>query len=123
MVNVPLLRKVLEHITEHPNEHDQTDWATRVEDCGTTMCVGGHAVAMTGYEIVWPSDHRYIGSATCKKDGDVWGRSIEGAAMEELGLSSDQADQLFNGNNTLQGLWHIASHLTCDEIEVPERFL
>lgn len=121
MVNVPLLRKVLEHITEHPNEHDQTEWATRVEDCGTTMCVAGHAVAMTGYEIIWPAHSGT--AATCERDGDLWGRSIEGAAMEELGLSSDQADQLFSGVNTLEGLWHIASHLTCDEIKVPERFL
>lgn len=120
MVNVPLLRKVLEHITEHPEEHSQHVWAAR-SDCGTTMCVAGHAVSMTGHDMMYSSLGAYGEAVGCTdKDGVAY--SIQAAAAKELDLSPSQASGLFHGANTLGALWRIANHIT-DEIEVPERFL
>jgi len=42
-INAPRLRKVLEHVTEHPEEYDQEYW------CGTTCCVAGHTTSMAGW--------------------------------------------------------------------------
>lgn len=133
MVNVPLLRKVLEHITEHPDEHDQRKWAIRGgrgQDCGTAMCVAGHAVAMTGHEIAWPTwndnGNGYNSSVarhTRDRGSDGWPRSIEDVAREELGLSQTESEWLFMGSNTLRVLWCVANRFSDGEIEVPERFL
>lgn len=69
--NVPMLRKVYEHITQHPDAWDQERWGTarvdftkRVRDsygrftrpsvetaCKTAFCFAGHTVQMTGYEF------------------------------------------------------------------------
>src|SRR6478609_6380573 len=53
--NLPLLRKVLEHIDAHPEEWHQSVWAmeTSASECGTAFCVAGHTVVMAGGELLW----------------------------------------------------------------------
>lgn len=116
-INVPLLRKTLEHITAHPEEHSQAAWAEKDQRtlCGTTYCLAGHAVQFAGYEIDWETP---IYSADCV----VGGESIELAAQRELGLTDPQARRMFNFRTNLLGLWEQAAHYTCGEIKVPERF-
>jgi hypothetical protein len=114
-VDVPLLIKVLDHITAHPEEWDQETWAIKTS-CGTACCVAGHAVVMAGHTLQFGS--YYPGTSSAMRVSD--GRSIENVARQELGLSVDQADLLFNSSNTLYNLWWIACDLTDGAIQVPE---
>lgn len=116
-IDVPLLRKTLEHITAHPEEHQQGVWGERFLDtaCGTAFCLAGHAVQFAGHEIEWDGD--------AVADCVVGGAAIEFVAQRELGLEARQADVLFNAFNTQQDLWRLASEYTHGAIEVPETFL
>lgn len=88
-INVPLLRKVMEHIEAHPDEHDQSYWAKRTP-CGTTFCFAGWAVQ--------------LGDPTAKPDWEglkttdrlVNGRGIDEYAAELLGLGNRDAIALFS---------------------------
>jgi hypothetical protein len=112
-VNVDLLQKVLDYITEHPAEWDQGYYArkTRKSPCGTAACVAGHTVAMTGHVLNW--DGRQVFTCDTTKD-DVWN-----VAELELGLTFDEADELFDPDNTLADLWLRAAEFTDGAIEIP----
>lgn len=45
-INVPHLRKTLEHVTDHPEEYDQETW------CGTKACIAGHAAVLGGWYVM-----------------------------------------------------------------------
>ena len=51
--NLPLLRKVLDHIDAHPEEYEQATY-TRTTSCGTAYCIAGHAAVMTGATFINP---------------------------------------------------------------------
>jgi hypothetical protein len=124
-VNVPLLRKVLEHVTAHPEEWNQAEWARR-DSCGTAYCIAGHTVVMAGNEVRWSPfcfEHEYEVSGTL-----VDGRRVGDVAVELLGIPIPlrrvgvEKGHLFYSENTLSDLWRIASQLTDGEIEIPEEF-
>lgn len=133
-INVPLLRKALEHITEHPEEWRQGDWALRCDQptevtngqgecetfCGTSFCLAGHVAVMTGHEISWRQNPHATG--TSNSFWVVGGDRISDVARDELGLTERQAESLFAGSNTLDYLWRRASLYTDGAIEVPEEF-
>ncbi|AMS02636.1 hypothetical protein BJD55_gp130 [Gordonia phage Yvonnetastic] len=52
-VNVELIDKVLEAVEKHPEQHDQGSWGFKEEGCGTTMCVAGWAVVLSGHPHTW----------------------------------------------------------------------
>jgi hypothetical protein len=73
--NLPLLRKVLDHIDAHPEEWHQANMGDEDDlKCGTPMCVAGWALAFTGCQ----SQH-----------WTAW------RAASALGLTDDEADDLF----------------------------
>lgn len=121
VVNVPLLRKTLEHITAHPEEWDQSSWAVKTPDCGTQYCLAGHVVTLQGMEVEWDDNDAdgddEIGSDCIAPDGELI--SIEAQARIDLGLSRDQSYHLFHGNNSLRMLWHLAGEYTNGEIQPP----
>lgn len=123
-VDVPLLRKALDHITAHPEEWRQSWWVSKT-DCGTACCLAGHVALMTGHEINWQSDvWRFargedVSTASTVEDG----RHIALVAQEELGLNDSQQETLFHAQNSLSELWHLASRFTNGEIEIPEAYL
>lgn len=128
MINVPLMRKVLEHITEHPEEHDQQSWAEKTA-CGTTYCMAGHAVLMAGHEIAWSA----IAGVYLEEDGadrvtepietsESFTQYIPHVAAHELGIDHMQASMLFYDSTYLEELWEVANFITDGEIEVPEQF-
>jgi hypothetical protein len=123
MINVELLRKTLEHITAHPEEHDQTQWAVKTDGCGTAYCLAGHAVQLAGHTIRWRAakDWKRTGLRVVACDVED-GRFISDVATQELGLSSIQAADLFSANNDIGTLWRLASDYTNGAIEIPERF-
>ena len=115
--NVPLLRKVLEHITAHPEEWNQEWWAVKSTEssCGTACCVAGWTVSWAGHGFQWDSEGR---SSVYLKEDDM--RSIPHVAQDLLGLSPQQANTLFFSGNSLQDLWELANEFTGGEIEIPE---
>lgn len=93
--DIDLLDRVMDHIETHPEEYFQLDWV-----CGTTACVGGRTCILSG------DTPKLIRRGTqIRADfvvtvaGDT--RDIGDRARELLGLTSEQADRLFWGDNTL----------------------
>lgn len=114
-IDVPRLRKVLEYLTEHPEEHDQGIWIASpyYTGCGTTACVAGHVVLADG----WAPDYRIAYPEYCVKDGKT--RRIAHVAEALLGLRPEQAAQLFWATNELADLWRMAEEFTDGTIQVP----
>lgn len=123
-VNTPLLRKVLNFVTDHPDEWNQGVWAVR-SACGTTACIAGHTVLMTGHEVEWgPSlvhDVEHDVEKAVAVLGEPWTpvQTIREVATRELGLTEDQAYLLFNAGNTLADLWWLAGKFTDWQIAMP----
>jgi hypothetical protein len=129
MVNVPELRKELEHITAHPEEWTQGSWilSTSRTACGTMGCLAGNAALHNGWA---PCDERgrkaklphlrFTGTEHFEfvvRDGNV--RTVPYAAREVFGLTSNEANVLFNANNKLIDLWQFAELLTDGELRTP----
>jgi hypothetical protein len=98
-INTELLLRTLEQIERHPELWNQRDWC-----CGTSHCFGGWAVTLAGG--VWidglylkPEDYQYIPDWPAP-DGAL----PDIRAMEVLGISLDQAIDLFDQDNTLEDL-------------------
>lgn len=117
-INVPLLRKTLEHITAHPEEWDQDTWAVESEEssCGTAYCLAGHTAQSLGYPLVWQPGTNM--ASFCLADGKL--RTIENVAMHALGLDYHDAVRLFSATNNLHTLWSVANELTGGEIDIPD---
>lgn len=112
-INVPLLRKTLEHITAHPTEWNQEYWGRtfnneRDEVCGTAYCLAGHAVVMTGHTLTFSNG----GYSHFTDQGEEIGEVAE----RELGLTYDEAYELFHDQNSLFDLWELAEQFTDGEI-------
>ncbi len=121
-VNVPLLRKTLEHITAHPEEHIQSTWALK-RDCGTACCLAGWAVQFAGHEIDWSRGILCEGGGLDSVNVKGMGRTtIDLVAEDVLGLPMDWASRLYRATNTLADLWQLASEFTDGEIEIPAEF-
>lgn len=116
--NVPLARKVLEHIEADPTQWDQSWWlnsagaelpvdihtieTSDTAMCNTTACFAGHTLLMTGKAMIRVSRGVHgtgrlpgaalVGTAT----GEVLSDSaIIGMAADALGLSCDDARDIF----------------------------
>lgn len=91
--NAELLRAVGDLIAAHPHLYDQSEWAMAA-DCGTYGCVAGHAVDLAeGYTL----DHnRDRGAVSYRPDGTRTTTSV--AARDALGLTEDEAHNLFAGS-------------------------
>lgn len=75
-MNIELARKVLTHITEYPEKHDQ---ALFMDHCGTVGCIAGWAVKLSGEDA---------------NDLIITGHLVA-RAEELLGIEHDQATRLF----------------------------
>ena len=55
-MNSDLLRQVRDSIASEPLAFDMGDWAELADDspCGTTMCIAGHALAISGIQVIDP---------------------------------------------------------------------
>lgn len=88
--NLPLLRKVLDHIDKFPEQWDQGWWG-RKSACGTVCCLAGWACILSGHELEF-GECRTIAHVAI---GD---RYIENIAAEELGVTAMEAQNLFHIN-------------------------
>lgn len=123
MVNVPLLRKTIEHITEHPTEWNQESWGVQTP-CGTSHCFAGHAATLSGYEPVWYPSWDGTGAprlmVAVTRNG--YHESPFFVAADLLGLSHDRALDLFSCSNTMRDLWFYVHLFSDGEIEIPPAY-
>lgn len=130
-IDVPRLRKELEYITAHPEEWRQGEWLWRVPvdeevptwrvvdkldemQCNTFGCLAGNTVLHAGDKIKWQGQ-----TSTMVVNEDDFLKPISQRARELLGLTKDQANDLFAGTNSLAAMWRMANSFTNGEIEVP----
>lgn len=119
MPDVPMMRKTLEHIAAHPEEHNQYSWG-RYNGCGTTMCYAGTALVLKGYQLVYdmqPNGNYVADTATHPVTGDLV--DIEDEAAKVLGLKSRQAHDLFYNFGGLRELYQEVNKITEGEVEIP----
>lgn len=129
MPNVPLLSKTMDHIEAHPEEWDQSMWATRKNpQCGTIACFAGTSVLLAdpdakmlfiadgGYLDLEDGESIYVApsSAALCVDGTGRTRRIDNYAKQLLGLNSTQAANLFRGTNTMNHLRRYVAELTSE---------
>lgn len=123
VLNVPLLTKVLDHITAHPAEWNQGVWAEETT-CGTAACVAGWAVIMSGHPLVFEANVRMYdpdsleisNSGPCARF-TANNEYIADVARHELGLTKGQAECLFDSANKLDSLWQMANAYSDGEIQ------
>jgi hypothetical protein len=120
-INVDLLKRTLAYIEAHPDEWDQSMWAT-TGVCGTTFCFAGTAVHLSGGRPYF--DNLYSDDATDAyfvvpgSVPEATGRPGEyenkysTVARKLLGLDIDQGTELFDENNKLSDLRRIVAKLT-----------
>jgi len=122
--NVPLLRKVMEHIEAHPEQHVQRSWR-----CGTGMCFAGWAADFSGLEWVYDPDHLdaelvytdddAVLTAALWEVDEVNGRTavpVVYAAQRVLGLTARQARWLFASTHSRANLREIVTSLAGGEL-------
>jgi hypothetical protein len=132
VINVALLRRTLQWVQEHPEHWNQRRWAVESR-CGTAFCFAGAALFLTEAQFTFgdavntgtgasyadfvlmsslPPDVQEgcdsVGSSAAEEDDRVW---ISEAARELLGLSYEQANDLFDAYNSLGDLEDIVGKL------------
>lgn len=106
--NEPLLQQVLEYITAHPEEHEQSTWG-RIKNGRVVGCVGFHAVRLSGdYRLVFDTTDRHYATALDSNNHELY---ISDAAYKALGIGTGTY-RLFAGGRTLDELWQDANELT-----------
>ena len=125
--NIELLDKVLKHIEDHPEAWSQADWRTEYDealavdpesgreilavDCGTAFCFAGWACQMEGGK--WADTTSLI---PIDEDDpfDILGDDTVFAstrAQRLLGLTSEQAEDLFRSENTLDDIREMVAEI------------
>lgn len=93
MLNIPLARKVIEHIESHPEEHDQSRFVAKTR-CGTTACIAGHALLLSGEYDLHPMQVGDVDDFR-RVDGTDDFVIASDAGQVVLGLTDHQRDVLF----------------------------
>lgn len=89
-----LAQKILKQITEHPETHDQGSWVNAFNECGTTYCIAGWAVAFNSRQGgAEPGDLSDTRRALARELNTISAWSILG--QELLDLDDDDAELLF----------------------------
>lgn len=114
MKNYPLLRKTMEHIEAHPEEHDQDHWGLKTA-CGTVMCFAGHAAVLDGATPIWnqgPSDRHPEMEAVIRNGSAM---RVEQYAGMALGLTDKEADELFWGADDIDDVRKVVAKFLAEE--------
>ena len=88
------------------SEWRQAFWFTKTA-CGTACCLAGKQMILEGFEPVFYFSE--LGSFAMSPEGEVV--AVEDAAQEMLGLTDNEADELFYGGNTLKDVEEIIDRL------------
>lgn len=95
--NVELLERVMQHIDDHPAQHDQEVW---LDECGTAACFAGWACLLSGWQVGAVDNSMTIPTATVFSPDGLQELGVGTTARDLLGLTTDEAAQLFNSMNT-----------------------
>lgn len=117
--NVALLQQALEHVTEHPEQHDQGTWARRTPT-GVVGCLAYHITRLAGHVECW-SPNWASGDETGFVATATNARTMREVAREELGATVDQTTSLFSPWNSLDKLWQLAEEYTNGQITRKEK--
>jgi hypothetical protein len=120
-VNVPLLRKAIEWAeAEHARVDGQWYQATwrRESECGTSYCIGGYAAQVSG--AVWSAFPAFLVAEP--EDDPEWVTpdgyiEVDNRARRLLGLTFNEADDLFNAGNTIVDVRKAAERIAVREGE------
>lgn len=125
--NVPALRKLSEWVTNQESLTEGREWlqsawivsdgqrfvadrraemASGMWSCGTAMCVAGKVALDAGWNPVWSHNIEWSSSVDVT-DGNVI-RQVDDVAQEILGLTWDQAAELFRGSNDAERIRTLA---------------
>lgn len=130
MLNVSLLLEELTRLTVYPDKWGQGDWAkaigiSRPSACGSRGCLAGNTVIYKGMELDW-HQHEFRTELVDGIPMPIWiadnvteeygGESIRYNARKLLGLTTWQADKLFDGDNSRDELWAWAEKISAGEI-------
>ena len=129
-LNIPLIRKTLDFIREHPEKHNQKTWATKTP-CGTTMCFAGTAIWLSGgefrfneYGIADVVLQGQLSDEDFYREGVSWdGRAfgdVTNTAENLLGLSRSESEYLFPQATSLEDLETYVAWMVKDRIEFGE---
>lgn len=98
--------KVLEHIQQHPEQHDNGSWFSEEGDeyhregCGTTRCVAGWTLHFAGYQMRCSAGNPMQIRRTPEEQWEpVSGTQFAARASDLLGLDSDDADDMFQSGD------------------------
>lgn len=85
---------------------NQSVWAQQTSKnvCGTSYCQAGEAVVRAGYRIVWRDNDPENHSTACRKGSRGQIVDIGEVATGVLGLTREEADLYFDGDNNLDDL-------------------
>lgn len=132
--HVAVMRKTLEHVLAHPDEHEQGSWgwsydltdervSSDVPACGTSFCFAGHAaVTVAGATPLWEEGE--FGMLTVVVPPGVPVTDVDQHhdvaiyAAEVLGLQPDDSGFLFAGTNTLVDLAELVYDYTDDRVDL-----
>lgn len=94
--NIELLQQTMQHIKDHPEEHNQATWIN-ISKCGTAACFAGRAALLSG-----------------RRTWEALRIGYDGGA-QLLGLSLEEAATLFAATNTVPMLELMVNDLVNDD--------
>lgn len=120
VLNEQMLDLVINFIQLNPDKHDQESWVAVTYDesdgeiCGTTCCVAGHALLLSGdwtlKEVMNHSGEIVDVDIVSADDGSTRPHYSREAA-KVLGLTTGEADSLFDANNTRDDVLRIVEDI------------
>ena len=121
-INYELLDEILSFIKAHPQTWVQDSWYKNVDpetgfswvsvhteevteenSCGTSFCFAGHTAIHEGFPSP-PMNNTYPWTRQVQDGEDTYTQEANDFARDLLGLDYDQADALFDSENSLQDL-------------------
>lgn len=135
--NVPLMRKIMDQIRAVPESWDQDSWVNNhpnlgleydpVTDrmlnvshetapCETSFCIAGHAAMLSDdplFSYRWGNQHK---SGIGYKNYTVSGLPARIRATHELGLTTFEADQIFDGRNDWQRIKRLVRQIFGEDL-------
>lgn len=111
-LNVELLDRVMAQIESDPDHWNQAFWAQRETyhtECGTAYCCAGWTVKLARPDLrfIWQG----LDADTVEDPATGLSGGVSDIARRLLGLTVSEADQLFEGDNTLADLQRIVREI------------
>lgn len=118
MINAELLDQTLQHIKGNQALWSQENWRTSTE-CGTAYCFGGWVLALSGIPVMLTESGQAYVPAESAPEGleNPWAKRrphqfpCGAVAAHVLGLSAEQAWDLFHAENSLAELEEMVTGL------------